>query len=50
MVYQIAARRHETKQGFDHMSDHAHEVLQQRTVEEAAQAVSLAMGSINWFR
>lgn len=48
-IYNIAGRRHETKQGCDHMSDHGHEVLQAMCMAEAAEAVAMATGNSAWF-
>ena len=43
-VYEIAARRDNTKAGKDHMTDHAHDVLESRFLEEVQDAMVDAMG------
>jgi hypothetical protein len=48
-VWQIAARRHDTKQGRDHMTDHGHEVLEKLAMREAAEAMSSAHGRLSFF-
>lgn len=43
-VWKIAAKRHSTKQGYDHMSDHGHAVLEKLAMKEAAEAMAQAHG------
>lgn len=44
MVYEIAAKRDTTKAGKDHMTGHAHDVLESRFLEEVQDAMIDAMG------
>lgn len=43
-VWDIAGKRHNTKMGEDHMSSHAHEVLQGFMIAEAQDAMTNALG------
>lgn len=43
-VWSIAARRDATKQGTNHLTGHAHEVLQAFVVTEAQDAMANALG------
>ena len=43
-VWQIAGQRNETRQGNDHLSQHAFDVLEQFTRNEATAAMAEAVG------
>lgn len=45
-VWEIAGKRHETKQGEDHLTDHAHTVLQAFVMAEAQENMRAAMGGL----
>lgn len=45
-VYAIAARRNETKQGEDHLTEHALETLQAFVMKEAQDAMQAALGGM----
>lgn len=47
-VWDIAGKRHSTFQGEDHLSEHAHEVLQGFVVREGQEAIAQAMGNVVW--
>lgn len=48
-VWHIAAKRHNTKQGENHLTDHAHEVLEKLAMQEAAEAIAAAHGHLSYF-
>lgn len=48
-VWEIAGKRHMTKMGENHLSEHAHEVLQQFVVNEAQEVMMKALGG-SWNR
>lgn len=43
-VWAIAGKRHMTKAGEDHLTEHAHEVLQGFVMTEAQDAMTSALG------
>lgn len=43
-VWDIAGKRHSTNMGEDHLSEHAHEVLQGFVISEAQDAMASALG------
>lgn len=45
-VWDIAGKRHMTKLGEDHLTEHAHEVLQGFVISEAQDAMTNALGGI----
>lgn len=49
-VWDIAGRRHGTRQGEGHLSEHAHEILQGFVMREAQEAIAQAMGNVFWMR
>lgn len=46
VVWEIAGRRHGTKIGEGHLTEHAHEVLQAFVMAEAQEAMQNAMGGV----
>lgn len=43
-VWDIAGKRHNTKAGEGHLSEHAHEILQGFMIAEAQDAMATALG------
>jgi len=48
-VWQMAAKRHSTMQGEDHLSQHAHDVLEQLAINEARDALFAAHGQVSFY-